>query len=154
MQNNLPESCISVHKAAQRLRVTPQTVRNRIRAGKLDGWKDVKGFWLVSAATVERMSAPPAAPGELLALVGALADELAELQNRADDADRLAAALDRERDRYRADAAAAREAALLLTGNARDLDAATRKLLAALEAQREALVQLLAPRTADDLVDG
>jgi excisionase family DNA binding protein len=147
----LPGSKITAREAATRLGVTPQTIRNYVRAGKLEGDKDAAGSWRVSAEAVERMSTRPALPGDVVARVSRLAEEVGELRGRADTANQLVAALERERDRYRGDAAAAREAALILVGNARELDAATRTLLTALEAQANALVQLLAPATPEDL---
>jgi excisionase family DNA binding protein len=150
-KSTLPTSKITAREAATRLGVTPQTIRNYVRAGKLEGDKDAAGLWRVSAETVERMSSRPALPVDVVARVSRLAEEVGKLRGRADTADQLVAALERERDRFRGDAAAAREAALILVGNARELDAATRTLLTALEAQANALVQLLAPATAEDL---
>ncbi len=60
-------------------------------------------------------------------------------------------ALARERDQHRADAAAAREAALRLTGVARDAVGASRQLLEALEGQADAIAQLVGPGSPRDL---
>jgi hypothetical protein len=66
--------------------------------------------------------------------------------------EQLVEALQRERDRFRAEAASAKEAALRVNAAARDTDKAVRGLLEVLEAQADALTQLLAPSTADDLL--
>jgi hypothetical protein len=61
-------------------------------------------------------------------------------------------ALARERDRHRADTAAAREVALRLTGVTRDVVGASRQLLDALETQAEAVGQLVGPGSLQDLL--
>jgi hypothetical protein len=69
---------------------------------------------------------------------------------RESDAARIEA-LEGERDRYRADALAARTAALRSLSTSDKLDESTRQLLDALKEQREALVQMLAPGSPADL---
>lgn len=59
---------------------------------------------------------------------------------------------ERERDRYRAEAATVKEAALRLVGSAQETHSVVSGLLTVLEQQQEALVQLLAPGSLDDLM--
>ena len=54
-------------------------------------------------------------------------------------------------DRYRADAATSREAALRVNAAAKDLREVVRRLLGVLDEQSEALTQLLAPATPADI---
>lgn len=81
------------------------------------------------------------------ALTAAVHDALA----RETAAFELVRALERERDRYRADAAAARTAALAVNSAARELDGAVRAMLDVLAHQSDALIQLLAPGSPEDL---
>jgi hypothetical protein len=157
---------LTVAAAAGRLGVSDQTVRNRLRSGPLRGRQDASGYWQVEAASVEEYrAAHPSAFADadladsdvasrleelgvkvdaLLARDAATADLVASLQ-------RERAALARERDHYRADAAAAKAAALDVNAAARGLDASVRPMLDVLERQRDALTQLLAPGSPEDL---
>jgi hypothetical protein len=85
-----------------------------------------------------------------LAQLTAIVDGLVERDRAAGD--RLAAIED-ERDRYRAEAAAAKEVALRVNAAAREAGEGTRKLLEALELQADALSQFLAPGSPADLLD-
>ena len=148
------QDAVPVRVAAERLAVTGQTVRNMIRRGDLRGRKEGRR-WLVDGDDVERLAQeqpgsrrePPAAPPT----VGELAEAVAELLRREAAASKLVTALERERDRFRADAAAAREAALRVNAVARETDQAVRHLLEVLELQSDALTQLLAPGSPEDL---
>lgn len=147
---------IPVTQAADRLGVTQQTVRNRIRAGELEGTKDGRE-WRVSEASVDRAAAPravktrPTVSGIESQLDG-LRLAIEGLTQREAAADRVVAAIERERDRYRADAAASKEAALRVNAAAIEIDKAVRQLLRVLELQADALSQLLAPASPGDLL--
>jgi hypothetical protein len=149
---------LRVSDAALRLAVTPQTVRNWIRSGTLKAKKQ-DGIWAVDAASIERCAAarPLRAARERvdgstekrLEDLAALVATLAAREHTADD---LLEALQRERDRFRSEAASAKEAALRVNAAARETHAAVRQLLAVLELQTDALTQLLAPSSLQDLV--
>jgi hypothetical protein len=99
----------------------------------------------------------PAAPnaGTLSAITKRLADiemRVSAMAAEQDAAQAAAAAISRERDRYRADAAAAREAVLRLAGVNRDAVGAARQLLDALDAQADAIAQLVGPGSPQDLL--
>jgi hypothetical protein len=139
--------------------VTPQTVRNWIAGQRLAGWKQGNA-WVVDAASLEECAAtrPAAAPPgsnpadveEQLRELTAAVDRLAA---RESDSALLLEAIRRERDRFRAEAASAKAAALRVNAAARETDKAVRQLLDVMEAQADALTQLLAPSTAADLMD-
>jgi len=148
---------LSASSAAARLGVTPQTIRNRLRAGTLTGGINARGRWEVDVTSVEASPANDRrneGPGTLAALgreVKRLAAVVDDLKSSETPAPGHLKAVERERDRYRADAAAARSAALSLIGAAREVDGAVRQTLRILELQSEALVQLLAPGSPEDL---
>lgn len=143
---------LAASEAATRLELTPQAVRDRIRAGSLAGRKDEHGRWRVRADAVP----PPRAlvSNDLSALtirVEELERQLSTiLAAQAGDAGRVER-LSAERDRFRSDAAAAREAAARLNIALAEVRATARSLLNALDAQSEALTQLLAPGSPADL---
>lgn len=148
----------SATEAARALEVSPQTVRNWIRNGTLAGRKS-NGTWRVEVRSVEtRLAERPAKlshalpPTEVQSRIDELASSVQRLLERDQAAERLLASTERERDRFRAEALAAREAALRVNAAARETDAAVRHLLDVLRQQSEALTQLLAPGSAEDLM--
>ena len=149
---------VRVAEAARRLGVTPQTVRNWIAGERLTGWRQGRA-WVVDAASLEacaatRPAAPPAArkPAEVEERLRELTAAVDRLVARESDSAMLLEALQRERDRFRAEAASAKAAALRVNAAARETDKAVRQLLDVMEAQADALTQLLAPSTAEDLM--
>lgn len=144
---------IGVGRAAEALGVSTQTVRNWIKDGKLEGWKSPNGRWHVDDRSLRDCA------GGRGATDGTIADKLDRLS--ADvaalgEADRLSARLleaaERERDRYRADAAAIRDTALQLVAAADETQQAVTLLLEIMARQRDALSQLLAPGSPQDLM--
>jgi hypothetical protein len=100
-----------------------------------------------------------AAPSPTDPTLAGITERLAEIERRmssmAAAQDAAAASVDaiaRERDRYRADAASAREAALHLASGTRDAVGAARQLLDALDAHAEAIAQLVRPGSPQDLL--
>ncbi|HUX86329.1 MAG TPA: hypothetical protein VMW65_04955, partial [Chloroflexota bacterium] len=77
--------------------------------------------------------------------------QLRQLMGRELAAERLVRAIEADRDRYRADAATSREAALRVNAAARDLRDVVQRLVGVLDEQSEALTQLLAPATPADV---
>jgi excisionase family DNA binding protein len=145
---------VSTGEAARRLGITQQAVRDRVRAGTLSGRREGRE-WRVDAANLP--SKAPATPRALS--TGVIAQRLTDIESRLSEmssaqqsADSAAAAIARERDRYRAEAAAAREAALRLSGVTRDAVGAARQLLEALDAQAEAIAQLVGPGSPQDVL--
>lgn len=140
--------------AATKLGVCAQTVRNHLRAGVLRGYRESPRRWLVETASVEEYLArggTELARDDLAQRVEELAAAVRDSLAGQAAALALVQALERERDRYRADAAAARAAALTVNASARELDGAVRKMLEVLAHQSDALIQLLAPGTPEDL---
>jgi len=147
---------ISVAEAAKRLGCTTQTVRNWLQAGKLTGHQTGKRrIWHIDEASVPQ----PTRPGSTSLLVVSgeaheVLEQLRELMDRELAAERLVRAIEADRDRYRAEAATSREAALRVNAAARELREVVRRLVGVLDEQAEALTQLLAPATpADVLLD-
>jgi predicted transcriptional regulator len=148
---------VGVAAAAEELGVTSQTVRNQVRAGLLAGRKDDRGRWRVEASSVQASldthgrGAHGDATASLRSDVRRLATALEELRANwtlaSDGADMLRG----ERDRYRAEAAAARSAAVSLIAAAREVEGAVKQTLKILDLQADALVQLLAPGSPEDL---
>jgi excisionase family DNA binding protein len=149
---------LSVTEAARRLSVTGQTVRNWIRSGELDGRKQ-GSKWVVAAKSVDAAAsalavAPvvPAAPAGVEERLDRLTAAVERLAQRETASSKLMAALQRERDRFRAEAAASKEAALRVNLVARETDQAVRRLLDVLALQADTLAQLLAPSSPEDLL--
>ena len=146
---------VPVAQAAQRLRVTPQTVRNWLRAGRLEGTKHGTR-WFVERASIELLEPndgePDAPIREIENRINEIAKSLEQLLSQESHASRLLAAIERERDHYRAEAAASKEAALRVNAAANEIDGAVRGLLKVLELQTGALEQLLAPSSPQDLL--
>ncbi len=81
-----------------------------------------------------------------------LTKSVATLHESKLETQKLLAATERERDKHRADAAAAREAALRVVAAAQEANSAMSGLLGVLQRQQDALVQLLAPGSLADLL--
>ena len=146
---------LSTGAAAMLLNVSPQTVRNWVRGGKLSATRTSAGRFLVDAVSVDAVlgaeEAGPSGAGTEAGTLEEIRQILGELQSRDLRAARLLEAVERERDRFRAESAAFREAALQLLSAASETDSGVRRLLDVLERQREALIQLLAPGSPEDL---
>jgi excisionase family DNA binding protein len=153
------ETLVGVGQAAEELGLSTQAVRDLIRSGKLAGSKDLRGRWLIDAASVsgyvakhgrrKRAALDAARIERRLEKLGRSVDSLLEANTSAAQ---LLEAVERERDRYRSDAAATREAALHLVASAQDTHTAVSELLGVLQKQGGALVQLLAPGSPQDLM--
>jgi hypothetical protein len=177
MQNS-PTDEIPAAAAAERLNVSEQTVRNWARAGKLNGRQTATKRWLITTASVDAVlsvaagplresttpTVPPA-PGAITPVPSTNTETLErrldeatailkDLQGRDLAAEQLVWAVEQDRDRFRAEAVALRDAALQLASAAHETDAGVRHLLEVLERQREALVQLLTPGSPQDLMPG
>lgn len=109
---------VTISEAAERLGVSPDTIRRRLRAGELAAEK-VK----TAQGLAWRVELPPdalPAPPDVIAVVDAAADavELARLRERVAGLERLAEELQSERDAWREQAVrdgdAARELRILL----------------------------------------
>lgn len=146
--------------AARKLGVSDQTVRNWLQTGDLEGHKASNGRWAVQNADVQRRLAKFGRKkrgvgdlGPLAAEVRRLAEAVEELrQERAPVSPAEVELLMKDRDRYRTDAATMREAAFHLNSAAGEAYDAMKQTLSVLEAQREALAQLLGPGSPEDLV--
>ncbi len=146
---------MSTGAAAKALNVTPQTVRDWIRAGRLKAGRAANGRFSVDAASVEMLAGSRSSSAAATPADPALADilrALRELQAQELASARLLEAVERERDRYRAEASAMREAALQLSAAASETDAGVRHLLEVLGRQRQALVQVLTPNSPEELM--
>lgn len=145
---------VGTREAARRLGISQQAVRDRLRAGTLSGHQ-ARGEWRVAAAQLPAQAPPTtnaathSAITERLAAIEQRISSMAAAQEAAESA---GDAITRERDRYRAEAASAREAALRLAGVTRDAVGATRQLLDALDAQADAIAQLVGPASPQDLL--
>ncbi|HEV7564399.1 MAG TPA: helix-turn-helix domain-containing protein [Microbacteriaceae bacterium] len=149
---------IRVSTVAGQLGLSSQAVRNLIRSGKLDAAKDPEGRWLLNAASVEEYLAlrgrhkPP-----ILGLAGVerelqgIAENVRALRESGATTSGVLEELERERDRYRAEATAARAASLSLISASRETRAALGGLLDSMRHHEDALIQLLTPGTAEDL---
>ncbi len=149
---------MSVTTSAHELGCSRQTIRNWLHEGKLAGAQRENGRWDVDAAGVNdhlvklgRKRSASSDTTELAGEVRRLATVVEELEQRESSAATALEALTRERDRYRAEAATMREAAIRLNAAAADAHGAMRQTLTVLEQQREALAQLLAPGSPDQL---
>jgi hypothetical protein len=170
---------MSASAAGERLGISSQAVRDRVHAGTLRGQQTATGRWRIDPASVEQavarndrdragnedmgqrvreltaeMRELAAAVRELVAgapRVNALEAAVAAMTTRdAATVERLRG-LQRERDRYRSDASAVRAAALAVNAAASDLDGSVREVLEVLAHQRDALTQLLAPGSPEDI---
>lgn len=148
-----------VSQAAGELGLSTQAVRNLIRSGKLEAGKDPEGRWLIDSTNLSEYLAlygrsKPASPGldRIEERLDELSRSVASLRESNASATQLLEMTERERDKYRADAAAVREAALRLVGSAQETNSVVSGLLNVLQQQEDALVQLLAPGYLDDLM--
>jgi hypothetical protein len=158
LQSGPHDEMVRVGLVAEDLGLSPQGVRDLIRGGKLTGCKDPRGRWLVEASSVaeylERYGRKK--PGDLghpriEQRLDKLARSIDSLREASALSARLLTATERERDRYRADAATAREAALRLVAASQETNSAASELLGGLQRQQDALIQLLAPGSPADL---
>ena len=170
---------MSATAAAERLGISSQAVRDRLHARTLRGHQTETGRWRIDPTSVEQ-AAPRNDSGrasdedmghrvrELTAEMRGLAAAVRELTAGAPRVNALEAtvaalttrdaatverlrSLERERDRYRSDASAVRAAALAVNAAASDLDGSVRQVLEVLAHQRDALTQLLAPGSPEDI---
>lgn len=145
-------------QAAELLEIGEERVRQLCRNGTLAASKVPGGReWQIDAAAVaERAgSIPPSRRRRPAASTEVSVDEIVEavIRRLCQPPDTSAVAeVRRERDRYRSDAAAVREAALHLTQAAREVRVGMAAALAALDEQAEALSALLAPGSVADLL--
>jgi Helix-turn-helix domain len=148
---------ISATDAAEALGVGQERARQLARSGELAGSiRGDDGCWRIPLASVE---ARVAARGRRVAMRPVSAEDSArltsavqELTRRYEASSAGQDAIERERDRYRSDAASIREAALRLNAAAQDVYDGVTSLLNALRGQSEALVQLIAPASPAELV--
>lgn len=144
---------IGVGEAAKELGVTTQTIRNRIKSNKLEGWRDSNGRWHVNPASLGACDEAPGVSGDTIALkLDRLSADVKAIMDTDRASGRLLDAVERERDRYRADAASIREAALQLVAAADETHQAVAALLRIMARQRDTLSQLLAPGSPQDLM--
>lgn len=148
-------SLISASEAAERLGVSSQTIRNWAKTKKVKARKVAGKYWveLSSVGATRLPDAPAGEPSSIhearLKELEARVDQLAAAQ--ASGADSNLSAAEAERDRSRAEASSAREAALRVNAASEELAKAVRGLLDVLTLQSDALRQLLAPASLEDL---
>jgi transposase-like protein len=146
---------LRVSEVARRLGVTSQAVRDWIRSGQIVARKSDR-IWIVDGNSVECFAATrrdlKLAPARVEDRLRELTEAVAQLSAREAASAQLLRAVERERDRFRAEAAASKEAALRVNSAAREVDQAVRHLLEVLELQADALTQLLAPSSPEDLL--
>jgi predicted site-specific integrase-resolvase len=142
---------VSVTETAKLLGLTPQAVRDRIRAGSLPGQKDDRGRWRIPPHAVPAASGVSAESQAVDARLATVERQVADLVDARELHIEFVSTLSAERDRYRADAAAAREAAARMNVALAETRDTVRSLLNALDAQSEALTQLLTPGSPADL---
>jgi hypothetical protein len=152
---------VGIRTAATELGLSPQTIRNRIKAGQLDASKGPTGRWEIASASLDgyiaaygrgRQAKEANPDREVMHRLDELATSIDLLRKGHGASVGLLEAIERERDRYRAEAASAREAALRVVAAARDTYAAIEQLLPVLREQNDALAQLLAPGSPQDLM--
>lgn len=150
---------ISATEAAAIAGVTCQTIREWCKGGLVDGIQTgPRQIWRVSAPSLQsflgqRGKSPRAdALSQTQSAVAKLISAVAELRDGGGASPALVASLERERDRFRAEAAAVREAALLVNSASRELYGAVRSMLEVMRQQGDALEQLLAPASPLDLM--
>jgi hypothetical protein len=148
---------IGVRKAAEELGLSPQAVRDLIRSKKLKGKKNSADRWRIDPNSLSRYLSEHGRKEGVLSGLERLEQRLDELDRRIDSPSESAptaalAAAERERDRYRSDAATLREVVRLYAESTEEADAAFASLRAASRKQREAVAQLLGPATVEDLL--
>lgn len=151
-------SRIPVRDAATRLGVSPQTIRNWLRRNRLKGRMQGR-TWLVDTKSIEaleprisRHAGNATQPSDIEHDSAQLAETVNRLVQREAAAERLLESIERERDRFRAEAAASKEAALRAIASSVEAQKAARQLLDALELQSDALAQLVAPSSPLDVL--
>ena len=144
---------ITSGSAARELDVSAETIRRWVDTGRLEGFSEerhVRKRYFVSERSVkalqERREAGAAPPGHELRR---LRERVAELEAIRDEVS--LARLSRDRDHYRAENSALREAGLRLNAAMEHMERSTSAQAAALQEQREALSVLLTPNSVDDL---
>jgi len=163
----IPENWLSCREAGRRLGVGKERARQLAKKGELTARQDVRRVWFIDPASIKAwLSAKAAARSRrgqhqgvdkrlegLARAIAELAAGQAELQAMVRELQTTTpnAALMRERDHYRAQAAAVRESALLLNSASRDAHAGYRHLLDTMVQQADALVQVLAPESLSDI---
>jgi hypothetical protein len=147
-----------VGAVASELGLSTQAVRNLIHSGQLEGSKGANGRWQIDASSfnsyaAEHVRKKRSAPDmdRIERKLDELAHSIKRLETDGAPA-RVLDAVERERDRYRAEAAGAREAALRAVAAARDACFAIEQLLPAIREQNDALTQLLVPGSPQDLM--
>jgi excisionase family DNA binding protein len=147
---------IRVSHAARQLGLSPQSVRNLIRAGRLSAEKDDTGRWMVRAEALERYLADHGRHRPSDTGVDDLKRKLRELDRTVQtlgDSNRVALArleaVERESDRHRAEAATARTIALQLIQASEETRTG---LCKAAERVEQALVQALLPGSPESLI--
>jgi Helix-turn-helix domain len=148
---------IGVSKAAEELGLSPQAVRDLIRSKKLKGQKNSADRWRIDPDSLSRYLSEHGRKEGVLSGLERLGQRLDELDRRIDSLSDLAAvaalqAAERERDKYRSDAATLREVVRLYAESTEETEAAFANLRAASQKQREALAQLLRPASVEDLM--
>ncbi|HXC79465.1 MAG TPA: helix-turn-helix domain-containing protein [Candidatus Acidoferrum sp.] len=147
---------LSATSAGHELGVSAQTVRDWARSGKLRGSQGPTGRWLIEDSSVQEVVATEGRRGrpvnhDLERRLDIVVEEVAMLRTRDVTENELVSALTRERDRYRADSATIREAALKLAVAAREQHRAVKTLLEVLDLQADTLAELLAPASLHDM---
>jgi excisionase family DNA binding protein len=147
---------VRVSHAARQLGLSPQSVRNLIRAGRLSAEKDDTGRWMVRAEDLERYLADHGRHRPPDPAVDDLERKLRELDRIVQtlgDSNRVALArleaVERESDRHRAEAATARTIALQLVQASEETRTG---LCKAAERVEQALVQALLPGSPESLI--
>lgn len=147
---------MSTAEAGVVLGVTAQTIRQWCEVGKLKARRaGERRVWRVDRASVDSLVAlrpQPTAQADLAIQIRDLRVAVDRLRSDRSADPSLVAALERERDHYRGESAAVREAALLVNSAARETSSAVRHLIDVLEQQSAALEQLLAPSTPFDVL--
>lgn len=150
---------ISATDAARIAGVTAQTIREWCKNGLVEGVQTgPRQIWRVSGQSLdaylaERRRRPRFDPlDELQHTVARLTSAVDELRETGAPPAALVASLERERDRYRAEVAAVREAALRVNSASRQLYEAVSSMLEVMRQQSDALEQLLAPASPLDLM--
>jgi hypothetical protein len=148
-----------VSSVAQELGLSKQGVRDLVHHHKLEASKDPEGRWLIDAASADAYLAVHGSRKradtdmqQIERRLEELVQSVASLAESNGSAAQLLKATERERDKYRADSASVREAALRLVSAAHETNSAVSGLLSVLQQQQDALVQLLAPGSLDDLL--
>src|SRR5438132_105074 len=112
-----PAQDIGTGEAAKLLNVTTQTIRDWVRGGKLRAVRTQSGRFRIDVASVEALLEPDRngpTSGKVEDTLSEITGALADLQARDRAAEQLLEAVERERDRFRAESATLRGAALQL----------------------------------------